>query len=171
MARFLHHSLKVARRNWTGFILALSWVLGLIAGCILCLSADISDFSLMRMAPCRPVSIIRLLAVVLLPFLFSGFAVSISQTWLLIPVAFMKSLIFAAVSTAILLSFGSAGWLMSFLLMFSSVCTMPVLIFYWLRYIPKGKAVALQDVFIIISVILVVCGIDFYFISPVLAGL
>ena len=91
MARFLHHSLKIPGRNWRDFTLALSWILGLISGCTLCLSADTTAFSLMRMAPGCPVSIVRLLAVTFLPFLFSGFAAFVSQTWLLFPIVFFKS--------------------------------------------------------------------------------
>jgi hypothetical protein len=115
------------------------------------------------------VSIVRLLAVTFLPFLFSGFAAFVSRTWLLIPIAFFKSFTFSAAYIAVMLSFGSAGWLIGFLLMFSSICTMPILILYWIRYSRKGfllwKKIAL------FLLIFVLCGIDFYVISPFLAGL
>lgn len=171
MARFLHHSLKISGRNWRDFLLALSWILGLISGCTLCLSADTTAFSLMRMAPGCPVSIVRLLAVTFLPILFSGFAAFVSQTWLLIPIAFFKSFTFSAAYIAVMLSFGSAGWLIGFLLMFSSICTMPILILYWIRYSRKGYSLALWHKIAFISLIFAVCGIDFFVISPFLAGL
>ena len=171
MARFLHHSLKISGCNWRDFLLALSWILGLISGCTLCLSADTTAFSLMRMAPGCPVSIVRLLAVTFLPFLFSGFAAFITQAWLLIPIAFLKSFTFSAASTAVMLSFGAAGWLICILLMFSSICTMPILILYWIRYSRKGYPLALWHKISFISLIFAVCGIDFYVISPFLAGL
>ena len=171
MARFLHHSLKIPGRNWSELILALSWILGLISGCTLCLSADTTAFSLMRMAPGCPVSIVRLLAVTFLPFLFSGFAAFITQAWLLIPIAFLKSFTFAAASTAVMLSFGAAGWLICILLMFSSICTMPILILYWIRYSRKVFLLDLWHKIALILLIIAVCGIDFYVISPFLAGL
>lgn len=171
MARFLHHSLNIPGCNWRDSILALSWVLGLITGCTLCLSVDATTFSLMRMAPGRPVSIVRLLAVTFLPFLFSGFAAFVAQAWLLIPIAFFKSFTFSAAYTAVMLSFGTAGWLIGFLLMFSSICTMPILVLYWIRYSQKCYPLLSWNGFALIIMIFALCGVDFFIISPFLAGL
>ena len=72
---------------------------------------------------------------VLMPLLFSGFAVYAGWSVLLIPVAFWKALSFSYVATGVISAWGSAGWLVFALAMFASSCSLPVLWWYWLQHI------------------------------------
>lgn len=81
------------------------------------------------------VSVFGLLSSVMLPLLISAFAVYIRQPLLLIPTAFWKAFLFSYLGCGLYRAWGNAGWLVSGLVMFGSVCSMPVLCWYWLRHI------------------------------------
>lgn len=112
--------------------LASSYFAGLILGGCMFYAAGGSFFSLMRAGDYSRMSIVCLLAVLFLPFLFSAFAVYIHQSWLLMPICFLKAFIFAFVYVGISVSFADTGWLVRFFLMFSDIATLPLLWLFWL---------------------------------------
>lgn len=171
MARFLLHDFRNLWRKGCTAFLALSWFSGLVFGSFLAVSADNSFASLMRAASERRVSIVGLLVVTLLPFLFSAFAVYLSQPRLLLPVAFCKAASVSQVALGIGASYGSAGWLMRFLLMFSDLCVVPLLFFYWLRYISGERRFGLSPVLLFLAAVMMIVSVDIRFVSPVLANL
>lgn len=171
MARFLHHDFPTWWRKCCTAFLASSWLLGLIVGCLIFYAAGYECVSWMRAAADSRVSIVGLLSVIILPFLFSAFAVYISHSWLLLIVAFGKAVSFSLVSLGILISFGSAGWLMRFLLMFSDLCALPLLFLFWMRFISGERRITLRSGLLFSAAGLVIGSIDFYLISPILAGL
>ena len=71
----------------------------------------------------------------LLPLLVSAFAVYIRSPVLLIPTAFWKAFCFSYTGAGIARSWGQAGGLVGGLALFGSLCTLPVLWWYWLRHI------------------------------------
>lgn len=139
MARFLHHSDSCTLRKWSARLLAFSWILGLGCGGLVFRFAGESIVSLMPIAVSGPVSIVGLLTCTLLPFLFTAFAVYVSLPWLLIVVSFCKSFLYAYVSCAVLTAFGSAGWLVRALLLFSDTCGAVLLYSCWLWYLDRGR--------------------------------
>lgn len=113
--------------------LAVTWFFGLLFGIYNAMHASDSLLRMMRGVFLSAVSIQGLLSVVLLPFLLSAFAVYIRQYWLMIPIIFTKALTFAFCACCIDRIFGSAGWLIRSLVIFSDGCMIPVLIWFWLR--------------------------------------
>ena len=170
MPRLFDHDFSPYSRKVRSILLAFTFLCGMILGCVIYQSAELESVRLMRSAVHGPVSIVGLLIVVLLPFLFSAVAVYISKPCLLLGVAFCKGLFFSLVSMGVMGAYGSAGWLMRFLLMFTDIVSMPVLVFFWLHSGVSGR-ISLREILVILAICVCICGIDARIISPVLMGL
>ena len=134
------------------------------------MSASDALYPTMRAAVYSRVSISGLLSAMLLPLLFSAFAVYISNTWLLIPIAFSKAFAFAFLGIGILVSFGSAGWLVRLLLMFGDIVMLPVLWWYWQKAL-TARQNPLPHCAAAAAFALLIGGLDYCVISPFLANL
>ncbi len=170
MARFLHRHSISPYFNRSAFLLAFSWVGGLLVGVFAACSADEFLFPLMRTAVFSGVSIVSVLTAHLLPFLLSAFTVFFSGRALVCPIVFCKGFCFAFVSVGILASFGCAGWLFRLLLCFADLLTMPLLYRYWHRCL-DGEGRLLSDFLVTGSVCLLFGSIEYRLILPFLADL
>ncbi len=169
MDLFFHSPMQRSSRRDTPFFLAFAWILGIVFGVGASYCASHSLSSLMRMTANSPVSIFGLLSAMLLPLLCSAFAVYISCPWLLIPTAFLKAFLYTYFSFGILASYGSAGWLIRLLLIFSDTLMLPVLWLFWLRGIQWGRVDFLYRLIPAVSVVFLIGSIDYSIISPFLA--
>lgn len=167
---FLPSIIHTSPRKIRTFYLAFCWILGLFSGAILAQHADEIQFSLMRRAAFCPVSIVGLFAV-LLPFLITAFAVCVSNYWLFLPIAFSKAFLFSYNACIVSAAFGNAGWLVRYLLLFTDACTIPILLWLWIRGICgyRSRFVRIVGLCAILSV--AVGFIDFCIVSPFLAML
>lgn len=146
--------------------LAFSWCAGLLSGVFLASSAGSTSFPMMRAAVESRVSIVSLLVAGFLPFLFSAFAVSISQPMLLLPICFFKAFTFAFCAALVTAAFGSAGTLLRLLLLFSDSCTLPVLCWFCLRHIRGDELPVVKDLAISTVCIMGIAIVDYWLISP-----
>ncbi|MBE6976079.1 MAG: hypothetical protein E7439_02640 [Ruminococcaceae bacterium] len=122
----------------------------------------------MRGASDCSVTIAGLLATVVLPYLFAAFAVYISKPKLLYLICFVKAFCFAMCGYGICVAYGSAGWLVRWLLQFSDICTVPVLCWFALRHL-KGKGRTFRtDAMFYGGIVMLVGYLDFSLISPFL---
>lgn len=170
--RFMAHMFHGGSgRSKYSVALALFWICGILCGASLFLMAGSSNASLMRGLVSGSVSIVGLLGVTVLPFLISAYAVSISEPKLLFPVCFGKAFCFSYVSAGILWSFGSAGWLIRWLLMFSEFLTLPVLYGYWQRHISGKHPFSGMETGCILALLILIGSVDYRCISPFLAML
>ena len=152
-------------------VLDFFWLSGLASGAAASIYAGDSLVSMMRAASVGCVSISGLLSVLVLPLLFSAFAVYIRQIRLLFPIIFIKAFSFSFVSMALDSSFGSAGWLMRILLPFGTSVSLPVLWWFWNRSITSRQNQVLTDFVAALSVISVAAAFDYWLIVPFLADL
>ncbi len=171
MARFFHSDISAFWRKCATPLLACVWMLGLVAGSAVFLSAGTVSASRMPWAFSSQVSIVGLLCVTGLPFLFSAFAVYVSHPGWMLPVVFLKAVSFASVSLGLLTGFGSAGWLMRLLLMFSDLCSLPLLMIFWIRYLPGERSLRFSGIAVFLFCALAIGSIDYCFVSPFLAAL
>lgn len=169
MDRFLNFNLPTLRCKGPKVLLACAWFLGLVTGILFSISASDSLFPTMRAAVSGCVSISGLLSAMLLPLLFSAFAVYISQPLLLIPIAFLKALIFSFLGMSIMAAYGSAGWLVRFLLMFSDCMMLPFLWWYWLQAISCPRRAAVRNTALVFVIAVMIGSFDYCVISPFLA--
>lgn len=123
--------------------------------------------SAMRAVVSSRVSISGLLSSVVLPFGFSAFAAWLGRPILLFPIAFWKAFLFSYLGYGLCAAWGSAGWLVTFLVMFGSLCSMPVLYWYWMRVFAVRRF-EMAVCGIVLAVLLVIFAMDYYLIVPFL---
>ena len=157
-------------RKVSTIILAFCWCAGLFTGCFFANHAGDVHFTMMRRAVSCPVSIAGLV-VMLLPFLFSAFAVYLSKTWLFLPFCFLKAFQFAYIAGLVGVSFGSAGWLIRLLLFFTDGWEILLLLWIWLRWIGGGARQAIREITFCGILCSVIWIIDYFVVSPFLGML
>jgi len=151
-------------------ILAFVWVSGLFLGLGTALFADPSFLGLLHKAPVCPVSFGGCFIGLLLPLLFTALSTAVSCHWLLIPLAFARAFLWSALSCGIVLAYGSGGWLVAVLFLFSHCLCNSALLWVWLRLF-MSKGITRIHHFAVLAVFLFVCFLDFWHISPFLANL
>ena len=171
MVRFFHTRFFPDSRKVSAAVLAFALITGYGLGSFLAAGAAHSTVSLMRTAISSRVSIVCLLPVVFLPFLFAAFAVSIHQLWLFIPLAFSRAAAFGYLASLVLYSFGSSGWLVFTLFLFSDCISLPLLCWFWLRSISKDGRNIYRDLLIVSGMLFGIVSLDCKVISPFLVSL
>ena len=151
-------------------VLSIVFFLGHLLG--VWVSGTASDFfvSQMRTAGASRVSIIGLLSSAVLPFLFSAFAVYAGRPVFLIPIAFCKAFLFSYVGYRWWIAWGHAGWLVTGLVMFTAILSLPVLCWYWLRYV-GGRKFEWSVFFLVLGCLLAIGMVDHQWIVPFLIGI
>ncbi len=120
----------------------------------------------MRMVQFSHVSIIGLLSALIIPVFISAFAVYSNESWIIPILAFLKSFTFGYCAFAITAAFGSAGWLVRYLILFSDIHLICILWWFWLRHYPeKGKRILL-DTAIAVTTAVFICLLDLLLIEP-----
>jgi len=164
----IHFRALLRRMRHPAFSLFFFGILGLIFGNSLAANADISSFSLMRQAVSGPVSIVMSMASQLLPFLIAAYAASISRLWLLYAACGFRLFSFSYIGALVCIAFGSAGWLVRALFLFSDIILTPVFCWYCFR-LAMGEYDGRKDLWICIGITAVTALFSCLFISPFLA--
>lgn len=149
-------------------ILALCWALGLFFGFCLFRSCGSNLASQMPLAMNCQSSIFQLLTPILLPFLISAFAVYISLPRLLFGVCFLKALLFCYVSCAVNAAYGSAGWLIRGLFLFTDLSGTVLLYHYWHRHITGTRKFSFGSFGAYQTAVLLFAWVDYRYIAPLL---
>ena len=171
MACLFHSGESYRRRRGSTLVLALFWISGILSGVAAFCFAGNPLLPMMRGILDGSVSIVGLLCVTVFPFLVSAFAVYICAPWLLFAVSFLKGFLFGFLSAAILVAFGSAGWLIRWFLMFSELVSLPLLYWFWVRNISGERGFSGAEVLVILSLLILIGSVDYCCISPFLAML
>ena len=151
--------------------LAIFWIFGLLAGSLTSRNADTMLAPTMLSAVSGSLSIFGLLTVILLPLLLTATAVFISRPGFLYPVVFLKAFLMAFTGVGLLLTLGSSGWLLRFLLMFSDMLILPPLWFLWLQIVSGRDRLALYCLLIVIFLVILAGFLDYSLVAPFLADL
>jgi hypothetical protein len=151
-------------------ILAFCWCAGLLLGCFCARQTSDIHFPLMHRAAESSVSIVGLVAV-LLPFLLSAFAVLSSLKWVILPLCFAKAFSFSFTASLISSAFASAGWLLRMMLLFTDSITLPVLLLFWFRSFDDSDFRLSRTVFLCLTFLIFVMGIDYCMVAPFLASI
>ena len=168
MAHFLHSVISYPFRKSHVFLLALSWVLGLKFSNYLFGIAGSNLAPQMPLAAMSQPSIFGLLTSFWLPFLFSAWAVYISAPKLLYLIAFVNAIPAGLFCSAVCASFGSAGWLVRFLLLFTDICGTVFLFHYWLRHVSGNRFFSAGVLCRYLAVGICFAAVDYCFVSPLL---
>lgn len=117
------------------------------------------------------VSIPGLLTAAVLPFLLSAFAVRLSEPWLLLIISAFKAFSFSFCACGVSLAFGQSSWLVRFLFLFSDLCVIPLLYFYWVRHIRGGRSTVRWELPVFIGAAAAIGWVDYCFIAPFLVSI
>lgn len=151
------------------WLLALSWFLGLVLGGSFAVKSSLSLISLMRTVTEHGVSIVGLLGVTALPFLFTAVAVYFDQPWLLPVIAFCKAFLWSYTGCLIVRSFDTAGWLVRFLVLFTDSASLPLLFYLWLTHLQRRMINYCFRFGVCLACIAAVAVVDYLMVSPFLA--
>ena len=158
-------------RRGSATILAFVLCSGFLIGSIFPMLTENNSLSMMRTAAQCRVSIVTLFSVLILPFLFSSFAVMIHQVWLLLPIGFMKAFLFGFASSSVLCLFGSPGWLICLFLLFSDYLSLPVLCWFWIRVLDPNFRSVTRSLVPLVPLLFGIVFIDVHYVSPFLVDL
>ena len=164
---FLHKSIR--SRKYTTTVLASSWTLGLCFG--LCSMVAGSCNAAFYDAVVLKPAFLSTLSVLLLPIVLSMLAVFTGQRWLLFPLAFLKAFAFAYVGWNVVVTFGSAGWLIRLMLMFSDCVTVPLLLWFWNRALTSEFDAIVPAAGSLVLTVFGIGMIDYGIIAPFLVNL
>lgn len=161
----------VSRFDKNSFLLVLLctiWVAGLALGFFAARFYGATLDACMTLAPARSLSFSGVLAVIVFPLLISACAVIIFRC-ALYPICFLRGISFGLTLGSIAAVFGSAGFLMTGLLMFSAVLYAPVLLWYSWRRLEMDRICFGSDTLVCLLIGLVIGLVDMLVISPFLA--
>ncbi len=148
------------------WILAFSWVCGILLGLFLASHMHGDFTSLMRTVVISRVSIVGLLVMLLLPYVSSVAAVYFSRPAFLFLCAAGKGLCFSFCIYLIMAQFPSTGWMLCRLLLFSEFTVMIPMFLFWIRLLDGGRQSLKHDSWLYLIVALVAGGVDYCIISP-----
>ena len=155
-----------ARRRHSPLFLALFYLAGILFGILGGFHSGAFFLPLMHSFHADSVSIVSLICLNFSPFLLSALAVFLSVPNLLLPISFGRGFLYAFVSMGVASWFGSAGWLVRFLLLFSDTLSMPLLYCFWQRHISCDRPLDLWEVFLYFSLVSLIECAYFQVISP-----
>lgn len=157
--------------NFCAVILAFYWFLGACFGIYLASASSEYNLSLMPILLTSNVSILGMLVVFTFPFVIAAVLAYFSLRHFLYFLGFCKAFCFSFASSCIFCFFGSAGWLMHALIMFSDTLLSVLLFWFLLRYIAGSGNLCWRDVCYCITISAVVICFDYYLVTPFLFSL
>ena len=137
-----------------GFALGLSF--SFFSGVTSSLMHSFSDYA---------VSIVWFLIHLLLPFLFSVFAVCISAPELLYCICMLKAFLLSYLSVFLMIVYSNYGFLKRTLILFSDYISIPVLFFFWYRHISGITELNTSEIVFFLLILIGIGVLDYYFIS------
>ena len=168
MARFLHSVGSFCTRKWDKLFLALSWVTGLAVGGFVFRYSGSILVSQMPLAVRSQPSIFPLLICMLLPFLFSAYAVYIAAPRILYGICFLRAWGLGYLSCCVFAAFGNTGWLVRWLFLFSDIFAAAALYCYCHRYISGVRKLSSGGFTAYAGIIAAVSLLDYSVISRLL---
>lgn len=151
-------------------LLAISFVSGLVAGTAV--SSSAGDLIVRTIPDALSVSgsLSGILTAALVPFALSALAIVMGRPALLYPIAFWKAFLTGFLGFAVLAAYGSAGWLVRSLMLFTECLTLPVLLIYWFLHLsPERLSVPLSTAAAVFAAVLT-GTFDYCIVSPFLAA-
>lgn len=142
------------------------WLAGLLLGSVATFFFRIFISSLLPALMRIYCSVPIKLLFTLLPFLLSAFVVYSSHFGWVFLICGAKAVCFAICSSVLCLHYGQAGWLARWLLMFSDVCTLPLLFLYWTQSVTGGETFTWRKHVIFMLAIMLFTIVDYRIVTP-----
>lgn len=153
------------------FLICAVWTSAFFFGCMISKLCSVTTVSLMRSLLYQRPSIVSLLAVIILPFLISFCVFQAQKPYLIMPLIFAKAAMFGFTTASVAFAFGSAGWMLRWLLLFSDSLANAVLLCLWLKHATSKDSAYITDLCIYIAIVICFVCFDVYIIGPYLLTL
>ena len=164
-------SIGIFWHRYARIALIVFFLLGLCSGSIYACRAASSADSFITLVAGERATLIGLLITALLPLIFAALFSYFSVPALLLPICLLKSFAFSFCSTCVLRTFGDSGWLVRLLLLFTDSVALLPLLWFCFRQVSGNRRMFRKDFMLSFLTALVVCILDFLFVSPFLATL
>ena len=163
------YGLGIHSRIFHSISVGVLFLLGLVLGILFFHNGECDFVPLMRRISVDSVSIVGAAVAAFLPFLLSAFVIYIQKPSLVLIICFLKGIVYGFCSYGICVSFESCGWLLRCILLFSDICMLPALLWFWLNNLQGTTRLFRQNCNFMVLYGSFVCFIDYYFISAYLA--
>lgn len=166
MRPFSNHKLQPYLSEYGPVLFTFIWCFGLSCGFWLVSPAEPFLFNRMNALRVQRGSIPGLLAIRLCPFIISALGIYFHHNWLLYLFCFLFSFLIGATNSWLLHLYGSAAWLISFLLLFSHFGSIVILLWFWFRNINRTDTLCIHELLFFITMVFVLCMIDYLIVRP-----
>jgi len=152
-------------------LLAFFWIVSLVLG--IRYSSEHRELvtSLMHTIISSHVSIVVLVSVNFLPLLLSVVCVWIRFPHLIYVLSALDGFMIGYAANSVLLTYGSAGWLIRHFLFCSDGALLILLFWFWIRHISGTRLFLMKDCILCTCCVAAVSFADYFFISPFLQAL
>ena len=148
-------------------LLAFLWVIGFVCGCSCAACAD-NFVSLMRACCDAGVSIVGLFFVPFLPFLITAVAVYFSAPLIVYLTGLCKAFLLGFCFCAVHSGFSTGGWLVSLLLLFTDLVTVPALLWFQCCVVGASRKTVFKCGILALFWFVAVAAADYFWIVPLL---
>ena len=149
--------------------LAFLWISAMLAGVFVC-SVDSKIHSLMLVAPSCSLSIVGVLIITILPLAISIAGLYTKKFAILYIIYIIKSFSSGYLLFAIARVYGSAGWIVHLLLLFSENVTSFLILWITFRHVKGRSKTFFLDALICITISIAIGIIDYLFVAPFLCA-
>ena len=146
-----------------------SLILGLHTGILLCVRSGPTFFSLMHNVASESMSLVGCLSLGLIPLLVCAVCIHLGAGCIIPIVLWAKGLSFGFVSCLAFRAFGSAGWLIHFLLFSLRQIQLIILILFCIRFCCQEEVPGFRYIFPYFAASAALCVADYLIIAPFLA--
>ena len=153
-------------RNQRIWGICFSWILGLCIGFVYSLHISADSLSFFHLIPYNRASLMSLLLIIILPFVISAILIYYSKPFFLFFIVLFKAFCFSFCSCSIIITFGWAGWLIRWLLLFSDSCSVVLWLWFLFRYSVNTTSCISTDLFLCITASVSVGCFDSCILAP-----
>lgn len=167
----MHNStIKILEKKYTPALhktfVSLCWLLGLLSGYFIATKVSISVLFMMRTSLTERVSIVSVFFATFFPFLLILAVMRYGSALLCLPIVFVKACSFGYCLYTISIAFGSAGWLMRLLYLFSDACCVVVLLLFVFKHPQKRAERYGRELWVCTGVLSAMACIEYFLLSP-----
>ena len=149
------------------FLLPGSFISGFLVGAFLASGNRVNCISLIRCTAQAPTNVVGLFLQIALTFSLTALICLSRRKWLILLQCFVHSLIFGISTTSVFFAYGSAQWLISSLLLFTSTITLISALCLWSRIlIARGDSIR-RDFLVPLMTSIAAAIIDSSFVSTI----
>ena len=141
------------------------WILGLVLGALLAAGSEPS-FAWMRLAAQSRVSIVFFWILAVFPFLLAAYAITVNRQEILFVVCFCHAFFTSCLGVFLHRVFGTAGWLLEPMFLFSHNLCIPLFCWFTLRHSGQRNDTLARDHIICLVIAISFATFQYFTVTP-----